>query len=130
MDKDFLLSAFLAAEGEINLIVNDLTAELDDKINKLFQEPDERWVERIFTFTFKGEIQLNNESKNRITKDHFIAARKAKTLMYLQGLNIKTKMKMKQMVETKSKRCLGHLIAEVMNSSDYEAYLKLMSRDS
>lgn len=128
MDKEFLLSAFMAAEGEINLIVNDLTTELDDKINELFQEPDERWVERIFTFTFRDEIQLNNESKNRITKDHFIAARKAKTLMYLQGLNIKTKMK--QMVETKSKRCLGHLIAEVMNSSDYEAYLKLKARDS
>jgi hypothetical protein len=123
MDKEFLLSAFMAAEGEINLIVNDLTTELDDKINELFQEPDERWVERIFTFTFRDEIQLNNESKNRITKDHFIAARKAKTLMYLQGLNIKTKMK--QMVETKSKRCLGHLIAEVMNSSDYEVIFEI-----
>ncbi|MFO7990207.1 MAG: hypothetical protein R6U16_12050 [Desulfotignum sp.] len=127
MDKDFLLSAFMAAEGEINLIVNELTTELDDKINESFQEPDERWVERILAFTFKEEIQLNYEPKNRITKDHFIAARKAKTLMYLQGLNIKTKMK--QMVEIKSRRCLGHLVAETMNSSDYEAYFKLMTRD-
>ena len=128
MDKDFLLSAFMAAEGEINLIVEELTTELDDKINGLFQEPDERWVERIFAFTFKDEIQLNNEPENSIKKDHFAAARKAKTLMYLQGLHIKTKMK--QMMEIKSGRCLGHLISGVMDSSDYEAYLKLMNKDS
>ena len=44
-------------------------------------------LRRILAFTFKNEIQLNNEPENPITNGHLVAARKAKTLMYLQGLN-------------------------------------------
>jgi len=128
MDKDFLLSAFMAAEGEINLIVNDLTKQLHDKINELFQEPDERWVERILAFTFKHEIQRNNEPEKPIINDYLVAARQAKTLMYLQGLNAKKKLK--QITDIKGRRCLGHAIAEIMNSPGNEEYLKLMTRDS
>lgn len=126
MEKDFLLPAFMAAESEINLIINDLIAQLHDKINELFQEPDERWVERIFAFSFDDEIKI--EEGNDFDKKHLVAARKAKTFMYLQGLNAKSKLK--KIGETQNGRCLGHVIAQIMNSPENEEYFKVITRDN
>ncbi len=126
MGKDFLIPAFMAAESEINLIINDLIEQLHDKIDKLFQEPDERWVERIFAFSFEDEIKM--EKGKGIEAKHLIAARKAKILMFLQGLNAKAKLK--KIGEIQHGRCLGHVIAQVMNSPENQEYFNLITRDN
>lgn len=124
MENEAIVSAYMAAEGEINLILDDLTRQLRNRIDELFQEPDERWVERIQTFTFKNENTLNSVSENLTAKDCLVAARKAKVLMYLQGLNAAAKLK--QISEIKEPRCLGDLIARAIDSDGTAGYLKYL----
>ena len=122
MERDFLVSAFMAAESEINLILDELSKEFHNKIVEAFQEPEEWWIERILAFTFKDEISPNISEDHNITKNHLIAAQKAKTLMLLQGLNAKAKLK--QIAEIKNRKCLSQMMAEIMNSPENEAYFK------
>ena len=56
MERNDFLAAFMAAESEINLILEDLTRQLHEKMDQLFQEPDERWVERILAFSFNTPL--------------------------------------------------------------------------
>lgn len=121
MDRNSFLSAFMAAESEINLIIEDLTKQLHEKMDELFQEPDERWVERILAFSF-NEIQTREGES--IEEKHLIIAREAKKLMYLHGLN--AKVKLAQIGDSKNRRCPRQMINQVKNSPENKKYLKLI----
>lgn len=121
MERNDFLSAFMAAESEINLIVEDLTKQLHEKMDELFQEPDERWVERILAFSF-NEIQT--QKGQSIEEKHLIIAKEAKKLMYLHGLN--AKVKLEQIGDSKKRRCPRQMINRVKKSPENKKYLKLI----
>ncbi len=120
MKKDLLTAAFMAAESEINLLVNDLAEQLQNRMIELFQQSDERWIERIGIFSFGDDKETKGDRKLR--EKQLIAARKAKTLMFLQGMNATSNLK--NNTRFNNKRCLGQVIAQLMNSPENEEYFK------
>jgi uncharacterized UBP type Zn finger protein len=119
MDRNDFLSAFLAAESEINLILEDLTKQLHKKMDELFQEPDERWVERILAFSFN---KIPTQDAQSIDERDLTIAKQAKKLMYLHGLN--AKVQLEQIGDSKNRRCPGQMIYHIKNSPKNRKYLE------
>lgn len=125
MDRNDFLSAFMAAESEINLIIEDLTKQLQKKMDELFQEPDERWVERILTFSFN---KIPTQEVQSIEEKHLIVAKQAKKLMYLHGLN--AKVQLEQIGDSKNRKCPGRMIKQIKNSPKNSKYLELIFKNN
>jgi hypothetical protein len=119
MDRNDFLSAFMAAESEINLILEDLSKQLHEKMDELFQESDERWVERILAFSFNKIPALDAQS---IDERAITIARQAKKLMYLHGLN--AKVQLAQIGDSKNRRCPGQMIYHIKNCPKNKKYLE------
>ena len=119
MDRNDFLSAFMAAESEINLILEDLTKQLHEKMDELFQESDERWVERILAFSFN---KIPAQEMQAIDERDITIARQAKKLMYLHGLN--AKVQLEQIGDSKNRRCPGQMIYHIKNSPKNKKYLE------
>lgn len=119
MDRNDFLSAFMAAESEINLILEDLTKQLHEKMDALFQESDERWVERILAFSFN---KIPDQDTQTIDERDITIARQAKKLMYLHGLN--AKVQLEQIGDSKKRRCPGQMIYHIKNSPKNKKYLE------
>lgn len=126
MEKDFLVPALMVAKSEINLILDELIEQFYDKITELFEQSDERWIERIQAFTFQEEIQ-SLPAKTAITKENLATVQEAKLFMILQGLNAKSKLK--QIAETQDHNCLGQLIGKVMDNPEDEAFLQSLMQN-
>lgn len=124
MDRNDFLAAFMAAESEINLILEDLTKQLHKKMDELFQEPDERWVERILAFSFN---KIPTQEVQTIEGRHLTIAKQAKKLMYLHGLN--AKIQLEQIGDSKNRRCPGQMIHQVKNSPKNSKYLELVLKN-
>ena len=125
MDRNDFLSAFMAAESEINLIIEDLTKQLHKKMDELFQESDERWVERILTFSFN---KIPTQEVQSIEERHLIIAKQAKKLMYLHGLN--AKVQLEQIGDSKNRRCPGQMIYKIKNSPKNNKYLEFILKNN
>lgn len=125
MDRNDFLSAFMAAESEINLIIEELTKQLHKKMDELFQEPDERWVERILAFSFN---KIPTQERQSIEERHLVIAKQAKKLMYLHGLN--AKVQLEQIGASKNRRCPGQMIYHVKNSPRNNKYLELLFKNN
>nr|WP_321402359.1 hypothetical protein [uncultured Desulfobacter sp.] len=119
MDRNDFLSAFMAAESEINLILEDLTKQLHEKMDELFQESDERWVERILAFSFN---KIPTQDTLSIDDRDITIARQAKKLMYLHGLN--AKVQLEQIGNSKNRRCPGQMIYHIKQSPKNKKYLE------
>nr|WP_319494960.1 hypothetical protein [uncultured Desulfobacter sp.] len=119
MDRNDFLSAFMAAESEINLILEDLTKQLHEKMDELFQESDERWVERILAFSFN---KIPTQDMLSIDDRDITIARQAKKLMYLHGLN--AKVQLEQIGNSKNRRCPGQMIYHIKQSPKNKKYLE------
>jgi len=124
MNRNDFLSAFMAAESEINLILEDLTKQLHQRMDELFQEPDERWVERILAFSFN---KIPPQEVQPIEAKHLIIAKQAKKLMYLHGLN--AKIQLEQIGDSKKRRCPGQMIYQIKNSPKNNKYLELILKN-
>jgi len=59
-----------------------------------------------------------------IEERHLAVAQKAKILMYLHGLN--AKVQLKQIGESKNRKCPGMMINQVMSSPENKKYLKMI----
>ncbi|WP_020589617.1 hypothetical protein [Desulfobacter curvatus] len=125
MDRNDFLAAFMAAESEINLILEDLTKQLHKKMDELFQEPDERWVERILAFSFN---KIPTQEVQSIEDRHLTIAKQAKKLMYLHGLH--AKVQLEQIGDSKKRRCPGQMIYQVKNSPKNSKYLELILKNN
>lgn len=124
MDRNDFLSAFMAAESEINLILEDLTKQLHEKMDELFQESDERWVERILAFSFN---KIPAQDTQSIDERDITIARQAKKLMYLHGLN--AKVQLEQIGDSKNRRCPGQMIYHIKNSPKNKKYLEAILKN-
>ncbi len=125
MERNDFLAAFMAAESEINLILEDLTRQLHEKMDQLFQEPDERWVERILAFSFNTPLAQETQS---VEDRHLTIAKQAKKLMYLHGLN--AKVQIEKIGDSKNRRCPGQMIYQVKNSPKNSKYLELILKNN
>lgn len=110
MEKNFLIPALMAAESEINLILDELNKQFHNEILELLQQSDERWIERVFTFVFQKDGETKNID-NYITESHLNAAKKARFFFLLKGLN--TKKELKKIVEAKTNHCLVQMMNQL-----------------
>lgn len=124
MKRNDFLSAFMAAESEINLIIEDLSKQLHEKMDELFQEADERWLERVLAFSFND---MQAKKVQSIEERHLAVAQKAKTLMYLHGLN--AKVQLQQIGDSKNRKCPGMMINRVMRSPENKKYLNMILKE-
>lgn len=125
MDRNDFLSAFMAAESEINLIIEELTKQLQKKMDELFQESDERWVERILTFSFN---RIPTQEVQSIEEKHVIIAKQAKKLMYLHGLH--AKIQLEQIGDSKNRICPGRMVNQIKKSPKNSKYLELIFKNN
>ena len=85
---------------------------MTERLESLFKEPDEEWVDWIIALTFKNQ-RISKELNNDTLKEAlFVSARQAKLLIYLHGLE--TKQQLEEMTEKNHKKCLGELISKVL----------------
>ncbi|MDA3791929.1 MAG: hypothetical protein PF503_25960 [Desulfobacula sp.] len=117
MNKNFILSATMAAKSEMNLIIQDFTKQLNDRLNALFKEPDAKWIDRIMVFTFENEKTTNPQIDGSLKDTLLIAAQQAKLMMYLQGIEIKKQLE--ALSENNHKKCLGRTISQAVDTPDY-----------
>lgn len=125
MERNDFLSAFMAAESEINLILEELTEQLHKRMDELFQEPDERWVERISAFSFN---KMPTQEVQSIEARDLVIAKQAKKLMYLHGLH--AKVQLERIGDSKNRRCPGQMISQIKNSPKNHKYLELILKNS
>lgn len=112
MTKNLILSPTMAAKSEINLIIQDFTKQLNDRLDTLFEEPDNKWIDRIMVFTFENENSINSQMD-----DLLIAVKQAKLLMHLQGIEIKKQLE--EISENNHKKCLGRTIYQAVDTPYY-----------
>lgn len=109
MEKNFIHCASKAANNEISKLVKDFSSQLDSKLESIFQEDDRNWANRVMNVAFKDK-SLNFDSIDPVLKESlFVAARQAKLLAYLQGLE--TQRQLDRILQN-PKKCLGRLISQ------------------
>lgn len=116
MNKRFILSATMAARSEINLIIHDFTKQLNDRLDTLFKEPDDKWIDRVMAFTFENDKMTNAQKDDSLNDALLIAAQQAKLLMHLQGIKIKNQLE--EMTDSNHKNCLGKIISQALETPD------------
>ncbi len=115
MNKRFILSATMAAKSEINLIIHDFTKQLNDRLEALFKEPDDKWIDRVMAFSFETE-KTKDQKDDSLNDALVLAAQQAKLLMYLQGIKIKNQLE--EMTDKNHKNCLGKIISQALEPPD------------
>jgi len=109
MDRNFIFCARTVANNEIINLINEFNSQLDEKLKSLFNEDDKDWVEKVMAVAFQ-EKHLNFDTLDTtLKKALFIAARRAKLLMYLQGLDTQKQI---EDINNNPKKCLGRLISQ------------------
>lgn len=106
MDTNFIYSSTLTAENEISKMIDCFSKQLKEKMENLFHESDEKWVDQVIRFAFRDDNLTNESVDDSLTKALSIAARQAKLLTYLKGLEIQNQL---EKIKINQDKCLGRL---------------------
>ena len=123
MEKDLLAPALMAAESEINLILDGLATQFHNEILELLKQPDERWIERVQTFEFQKNTGIK-APENPMAEPRLNAAKRARFLFLLKGLS--TKKQLKKITEAPTPYCLAQMLGRL--TPEDEALLRPLTK--